>query len=88
MLTLTPYSLTNKRGKLTIHMQNKLPTKANYSINYNISYDNLKTIYIKKEQKKKCLTCRRARALQTRFDCAGERFGGDKTGYIETISCN
>lgn len=32
------------------------------------------------------LTWRRARALHTRFDCAGVRLGGERTGYIETIS--
>ena len=31
-------------------------------------------------------TWRSARALHTRFDCAGVRFGGERTGYIETIS--
>ena len=30
----------------------------------------------------KHFTWRSARALQTLFDCAGVRFGGDNTGYI------
>ena len=45
--------------------------------------------------KKSCLVsaweathCSNARALQTLFDTCAVRFGGDNSGYTETISCS
>src|SRR5882762_2926182 len=32
--------------------------------------------------------CNKARALHTRLDTCAVRFGGDKSGYTETISCS